>query len=111
MSVYASIKDDEDNVYTSAAISIKVYVYDNAVAPALEASLAAIVLDKENPAGVLELLSWSDARMTYGEDVTYGVTMQIGNGDEKVLASNLYSTSWSTTVDALNEAVVAAGGV
>lgn len=111
VSVYASIKDDEDNVYTSEAISIKVYVYDNAVAPALEASLSAIELDKNNPAGVLELLSWSDARMTYGEDVTYGVTMQIGNGVEKVLASDLYGTSWSTTVDALNEAVVAAGGV
>lgn len=111
VSVYASIKDDEGNVYTSAEISIKVYVYDNAVAPVLEASLAAIVLDKENPAGVLDLLSWSDARMTYGEDVTYGVVMQIGAGEEKVLASNLYGTSWSTTVDALNEAVVAAGGV
>lgn len=111
IAVYASIKDNAGKVYKSSEIALKVYVYDEAVASVLTSSVNEIVLDKENPAGTVEkLLEWSDARLVYGEDITYNVVLKLGDGDEKVLASGLYATSWSTTIDALNEAVVSAGG-
>lgn len=88
---------------------MKVYFYDDAVAPVASVSASTIVLDKEKQSDELELLSWTDARLVYGEDVTYKVTMSYGTGAENVLADGLTNTSYKTTVDGLNEAVVAAG--
>lgn len=110
MSVYATVADKEGKIYKSDAIALKVYLYDNAVPSELTAAETALVLNKETPSESVALLSWSEARLVYGEDITYNVYMKIGDGEAKELASGLFSTAWSTTVDALNEAVVAAGG-
>lgn len=109
LSVYVTVADDNGKVYESDRLSLKVYFYDNAVAPTVTAGEESIVLDKENPSGEIALLSWTAARLVYGEDVTYNVTVTCGSGEETVLADGLYETSYSTTVDALNEAVIAAG--
>ncbi len=104
-----NVADKAGNVYSSPSVSVKVYFYDEAVAPVASAPESTIVLDKEKQSDELELLSWTDARLVYGEDVTYKVTMSYGTGAEKVLAEGLTNTSYKTTVDGLNEAVVAAG--
>lgn len=114
ISVYAQVADAQGNVYKSAALALKVYVYDDAVASGVTALEETIVLDKENPAAPVEVLTWTDARLVYGEDVTYDVLIRVPDAEpvrEVTLATGLYETSWSTTVDALNEAVVSAGGV
>ena len=111
ISVYVSITDDSGKVYASAPVTLDVYVYDDAVASEVTAAETEIVLDKENPGGELELLTWTEARLAYGEDVTYKVVIKIGEGEEKELAAGIDGTEYATTVDALNEAVAAAGGM
>ena len=104
-----NVADKAGNVYSSPSVGVKVYFYDEAVAPVASVPASTIVLDKEKQSDELKLLSWTDARLVYGEDVTYKVTMSYGTGAEKVLVDGLTSTSYKTTVDGLNESVVAAG--
>ena len=109
LSFSVNVADNAGKVYSSPALAVKVYFYDDAVAPVLSAPASAIVLDKEKAADEIEVLGWAAARLEYGEDVTYKVTMQCGDGKETELAKNLAGTSYKTTVDGLNEAVIAAG--
>ena len=111
ISVFASITDNSGKVYESDPVAVSVYVFDDAVASVLTGAETVIVLDKETPAAELDLLSWSEPRLVYGEDVTYKVVLKIGNGEEKELVSGIYETEYKTTVDALNDAVASAGGV
>lgn len=110
ISVYASITDDAGKVYAATPVALKVYVYDNAVPSVLSAAVEAVVLDKDKPGDEIALLTWDEPRLVYGEDVTYKVALKVGEGEESVLATGLFDREFSMTVDALNEAVVAAGG-
>lgn len=109
LSFSVSVADNAGKVYSSPTLAVKVYFYDDAVAPVLSAPEPAIVLDKEKAADEIEVLGWAAARLEYGEDVTYKVTMTSGDGKETELAKDLDGTSYRTTVDGLNEAVIAAG--
>ena len=109
LSFSVNVADNAGKVYSSPSLAVKVYFYDDAVAPVLSAPAPAIVLDKEKAADEIEVLGWDAARLEYGEDVTYKVTMTCGDGKETELAKNLDGTSYRTTVDGLNEAVIAAG--
>lgn len=109
LSFSVSVADNAGKVYSSPTLAVKVYFYDDAVAPVLSEPASAIVLDKEKAADEIEVLGWAAARLEYGEDVTYKVTMTCGDGKETELAENLDGTSYRTTVDGLNEAVIAAG--
>lgn len=109
LSFSVSVADNAGKVYSSPALAVKVYFYDDAVTPVLSAPESAIVLDKEKAADEIEVLGWAAARLEYGEDVTYKVTMTSGDGKETELAKDLDGTSYRTTVDGLNEAVIAAG--
>ncbi len=110
VSARVEITDAEGKVFASDPISFKVYVYDEAVPSVLSAKVSEVVLDKNDPAAKLALLSWGEPRLVYGEDVTYKVTMKVGEGEESVLVDGTYDMAYETTVDALNEAVIAAGG-
>lgn len=110
ISVYASITDDAGEVYAASPVALKVYVYDDAVASVLSAAVEAVVLDKNTPGEEVALLTWTEPRLVYGEDVTYNVALKVGEGEESVLATGLFDQEYAMTVDALNEAVVAAGG-
>ena len=109
LSFYLTIADSDGNVYTSEPLAVKVYFYDDAVPSVAKAATEDVVLDKENPGGELALLSWTAARLVYGEKVTYKVTVAYGDKAETVLAEGIDGTSYTTTVDAFNEAVIAAG--
>lgn len=109
LSFSVSVADNAGKVYSSPTLAVKVYFYDDVVAPVLSAPESAIVLDKEKAADEIEVLGWAAARLEYGEDVTYKVTMTCGDGKETELAKDLDGTSFRTTVDGLNEAVIAAG--
>lgn len=95
--------------YTSEEISVDIYAYGDAVSAEVSAVQSSIVLDITNPAGVLELLTWTPARLEYNEAITYSVHLKYGTGEYMMLASDITETSFSMTVDALNEAAVAAG--
>ena len=110
ISVYASITDNAGEVYAASPVALKVYVYDDAVASVLSTAVEAVVLDKNTPSEEVALLTWTEPRLVYGEDVTYKVALKVGEGEESVLAEGLFDQEYATTVDALNEAVVAAGG-
>lgn len=109
LSFSVSVADNAGKVYSSPTLAVKVYFYDDVVAPVLSEPASAIVLDKEKAADEIEVLGWAAARLEYGEDVTYKVTMTCGDGKETELAKDLGGTSYRTTVDGLNEAVIAAG--
>lgn len=109
LSFSVSVADNAGKVYSSPALAVKVYFYDDAVTPVLSAPESAIVLDKEKAADEIEVLGWAAARLEYGEDVTYKVTIKCGDGKETELAKDLDGTSFRTTVYGLNEAVIAAG--
>lgn len=109
LSFSVNVADNAGNVYSSPALAVKVYFYDDAVAPVLSAPASSIVLDKEKAADEIEVLGWIAARLEYGENVTYKVTMTCGDGKETELAKDLDGTSYRSTVDGLNEAVIAAG--
>lgn len=111
ISVYATITDNAGRVYESAPVTVSVYVFDDAVASELTGLETELVLDKETPAEEVALLTWTEPRLVYGEDVTYKVVLKIGEGEEKELVAGIYDTEYSTTVDALNDAVASAGGV
>lgn len=110
ISVYASITDADSTVFAADPVSLKVYVYDDAVPSVATAAAEAVVLDKDKPADEVALLTWTEPRLAYGEDITYKVAIKVGEGEETVLAEGLFDREWKMTVDALNEAVVAAGG-
>lgn len=109
ISVYAAITDDAGVVYKAEPLALKVYVYDEAFAAELSAETEAIVLDKDNPSEKVTLLSWTPARLVYGEDVTYDVAILAG-GEETMIAEGIDDQELTMTVDAINEAVVNAGG-
>lgn len=111
ITVFVTITDDNGQVFAADPATVKVYVYDDAVPAVLTAKAAEFVLDKDNPAEELELLKWDAARLAYNEDPAYKVTLKVGEGEEVELAKDLFENSLSITVDELNEAVVAAGGV
>lgn len=100
---------DANGSYDSDPITVTVYSYGDAVAAVVTPAISEIVLDMENPEGEVALLSWESARLGYNEDVMYSVVASYNGGTAVELASKLTGTSYNTTVDALNEAAVAAG--
>ena len=109
VSVFVTVSDRNGVQISSSNLDIKVYYYEDAVPSEVTPAITSVVLDKSTPSESVALLSWSEARLVYGEDVSYKVTLLVGEGEETVLASGLFDTSFAMTVDALNEAAIAAG--
>jgi len=103
----------QGEVYQSNTISVNIYAYGDGVAPAVSLVAEETVLDPADPQAEVSLITWEPARLVYGEEVTYNVYVKV-SGDESgngvLLAEGLTGTSYSATVDVLNEAIVAAGG-
>lgn len=113
----------------SSSIRITVYAAGDAAAPVIEDAVEEITLSPENLDDPIELISWEPARLVYGEEITYDVFLSVVpknqtltsvkgdvEGDEEVLkpvklnGEPLTETSFSTTVDKLNDAIAEAGG-
>ena len=109
LTFYVRVTND-GTVYKSNSLSVNVYAYGDGVAPEVSVISDAVELDPANPTGEVALLTWSPARLVFGEEVTYNVYMVVGDGEPVLLKEGLTETSYSTTVDELNEAVIAAGG-
>ena len=104
--------EDSGRVYESATLSVNVYVNGDAVAPEITLLMEPVVLDPTKAAEEIVLVEWSEARLVYGETVTYGVGIKVGEeGAEYSLTGDkpVSATSYKLTVDELNEALVAAG--
>ena len=109
LSFYVRVTDNGE-VYQSNTVSVNVYAYGDGVASEITLAAESIELDPTDPTGEVELLSWTPARLVYGEEVTYNVYLVAGEGEPYLLAEGLTQTSYGTTVDEFNEAVIAAGG-
>ena len=111
---------NDGNEYASNPMSVTVYAYGDAVAPVITLAQPELVLDPAAPLDELALISWEPARLTYGETVSYNVYLSTVSDittatkaesiPDYLLAEGLTGTSFSMTTDALNEAVIAAGG-
>lgn len=105
----------------SANIRVSVYSAGDAVEPVITEVMEETVLDPSEPTALIPVLSWEPARLVYGEKVTYDVFVSLPEtkADEEPVAPKkaklttepIEETSLIVTVDALNEAIVAAGGV
>lgn len=100
---------DDNAKYESEKESIKVYAYGDAVSAVVTASVPELVLDVNDPAGEVQLLTWEAARLGYNETVTYAVSMSYNGGEAIEVAKDLTDPSCTKTVDEWNELVVAAG--
>ncbi|MBR1576264.1 MAG: SusE domain-containing protein [Bacteroidales bacterium] len=109
LSFYVRVTDNGES-YVSNTVTVNVYAFGDAVASVVTLASDQIELDPGDPTGSVELLSWTPARLVYGESVSYNVYVVVGDNEPYLLAEGLAETSYSTTVDALNEAIIAAGG-
>ena len=110
-----------DKELKSANIRVSVYSAGDAVEPVITEVMEETVLDPSEPTALIPVLSWEPARLVYGEKVTYDVFVSLPEtkADEEPVAPKkaklttepIEETSLIVTVDALNEAIVAAGGV
>lgn len=103
---YVTATDDIDT-YTSERLMIRVYSYGNAVPAEATPAAEAITLNEDEPDAEVALLTWTPARLGYNEAITYAITASY-NGQSTTVASELTETSYSTTVQALNELLVKA---
>lgn len=113
----------------SSSIRVTVYAAGDAAAPVIEDAVEEITLSPENLDDPIELISWEPARLVYGEEITYDVFLSVVpknqtltsvkgdvEGDDEVInavklnGEPLTETSFSTTVDKLNDAIAEAGG-
>ena len=103
---YVTATDDIDT-YTSERLMIRVYSYGDAVPAEATPAAEAITLSEDEPDAEVALLTWTPARLGYKEAITYAITASYGEASTTV-ASELTETSYSTTVQALNELLVKA---
>ena len=120
--LYVSVPNG-DKQLKSANVRVSVYAAGDAVAPEITEVMENTTLDPEDPEAMVEVLSWEPARLVYGETVTYDVFVSIAEAAAaqavptaepvlvKLTDAPIEATTFSTTVDKLNEAIVAAGGV
>lgn len=100
---------DAAGSYDSDPITVTIFSYGDAVAAVVTPAFESVELNMETPEEAIALLSWEPARLGYNEDITYSITASYEGGAEVEVASKLTETSYSTTIDALNELVVATG--
>ncbi len=103
------VASDANGKYESAKQTMKVYAYGDAVSAVVAASVPELVLDINDPAGEVQLLSWEAARLTYNEAVTYAVSVSYDGGEAIEVAKDLTGTTCTKTVDEWNELIVATG--
>lgn len=123
ISMYVRVAEGGE-VYESNTITVNVYAYGDGVAPVVTLASESVKLDPAKPLDEVELITWEPARLVYGEEVTYNVYFTLAeaaavpasvgrkavDAGAHLLAEGLTETSYSITVDELNEAVISAGG-
>ena len=120
LSFEVSVVDAAGNEYVSNAMGVTIYAYGDAIAPVITLEEEELELDPAQALTAVKLLSWEPARLVYGEEVTYNVYLSTVTDamiasraldtPAYLLAEGIKETSFSMTVDALNDAVIAAGG-
>ena len=108
MSFFVQVTDGT-KTYKSESITIDIYAFGDAVAPVFGEVIKSVTLDPADPTGEIMLFAWDPARLGYNEEITYSVFAQFEDGDPVELASGIQTTSYSTTVDAFNDAIVSTG--
>lgn len=108
MSFFVQVTDGA-NTYKSETLTIDIYAFGDAVVPVFGEVIKSVTLDPADPTGQIMLFTWEPARLGYNEEITYNVYAQFEDGDAVELASELKETSYSTTVDAFNDAIVSTG--
>ena len=120
LSFEVSVVDAAGKEYVSNAMGVTIYAYGDAIAPVIELKEEELELNPAEAMAEVALLSWNPARLVYGEKVSYNVYLSTVTEampatralsvPAYLLAEGLTETSFSMTVDALNDAVIAAGG-
>ena len=111
---------NDGDLYESPAMTINVYALGDAVAPVVTLVQKELKLDPATPTAEVALITWEPARLVYGEEISYNVYLTTATektpstkaeaASDYLLAEGISGTSYAMTVDALNEAVIAAGG-
>lgn len=111
VSTMTTLKDKEPVKLESNVITIEIYAFGDAISSVVTPLSENIILDMNNPGGEVLLLSWTEAKLIYGETITYSVRAAVSGSDNEpaILDEDINGLSYSSTVDALNEQLVALG--
>ena len=122
LTFYVNVNDGGE-AYPSNEVTINVFAFGDGVASEVSLEAEVMALDPADPTAEVKLITWTPARLVYGEEVTYNVYLRLAGktpatawlgrralDSDYLLAEGLTETSYSTTVDELNEAIIAAGG-
>ena len=105
----------------STVKTLNIYAFGDAVSPVVTPAFESLVLDKADPTGNVDMITWTPARLGYEEEIKYnvylkyvpavieGASIQEEVSDLYQVGTDLTNHSFSMTVDALNEAAIAAG--
>lgn len=110
MAFYVEATDDLGS-YKSEEVVVTVFSYGDYVAAVVTPSVAEVTLDKETPDDELELLTWTSARLGYGEAITYNVTATYGDSEPVEVATGLTDLRCAKTVSEWNEFFVRTMGI
>lgn len=102
---------DELGSYKSEEVIMTVFSYGDYVAAVVTPSVAEVTLDGNTPDNELELLTWTPARLGYGEAITYNVTATYGDGEPVEVATELTDLRCAKTVSEWNEFFVRMMGI
>lgn len=122
LTFYVSVSEAGE-AYVSNSVTVNVYAYGDGVASEVSLVAETLELDPTDPTAEVKLITWTPARLVYGEEVTYSVYLRLADTDpvpaslgrraldtDYLLGEGITETSFSISVDELNEAIVAAGG-
>lgn len=110
MSFYVEATDEMGS-YQSEAVVMTVFSYGDYVAAVGTPTVSEVTLNGETPDDELELLTWTAARLGYGEAVTYNVTATYGESEPVEVASGLTELRCAKTVSEWNELFVRTLGI
>lgn len=110
MAFYVEATDDLGS-YKSEEVVVTVFSYGDYVAAVVTPSVAEVTLDKETSDDELELLTWTSARLGYGEAITYNVTATYGDNEPVEVATGLTDLRCAKTVSEWNEFFVRTMGI
>lgn len=110
MSFYVEAADANGS-YKSEAVVMTVFSYGDYVAAVSTPTVSEVTLNGETPDDELELLTWTSARLGYGEAITYNVTATSGEGEPVEVASGLTELRCAKTVSEWNELFVRTLGI
>lgn len=109
MSFYVTVNGNDSLVYKSKVLNLTIYASGDSI-PAIVTPGTDIVLSADNATEDSKILSWTPARLSYGEIFNYQVyIVKSDSVNMTLIGDDIEGTSFSMQNGKLNDAIIAAG--